>query len=409
MHENYSLGLYTLEKEIGSGSFATVWKGRHSLTGFVVAVKVIEKEQMKENFPHINFEREITFMKEIEHPFIATLYEVIEDEFRYYLVMEFADHGNLLDYVNSNGRLAEELAKKFFSQIISSLVHLHLVCKVAHRDIKCENILLDKYDNVRLIDFGLSNSFTDGSPQMNTTCGSPAYAAPEMVLGQSYNKSADIWSTGVLLYAIVVGHLPFEDKSVRRLLNLILYADVKYPSFLSPLLVDLLKKMLVRDPNERITLDQIQSHPWFMKTDISDFAHKCRSFRCNNDEVDIEVIKEMGQFGFGFQSTLETVSNKKDQKIVSIYKMVSRFILLERIKDISNKPVIDDHKTFPPVRRPSVPVTQRLLLNENKKHFCTTTNNALASPQVKIQVPKVVKMRRNSINLSTHQVDQTFM
>jgi serine/threonine protein kinase len=154
----------------------------------------------------------------MHHPFVTELFQALDDDTNYYLVMEFVEHGNMLDYVNLNGRVNEDQARRFFTQLIWVLEYLHFERKVAHRDLKCENVLLDRYDNIRLIDFGLSTAFSDLNPQLATACGSPAYAAPEMVKGNQYTKSADIWSAGILLFAVCTGYLPFDDDNVERML-----------------------------------------------------------------------------------------------------------------------------------------------------------------------------------------------
>jgi serine/threonine protein kinase len=159
------------------------------------------------------FAREISLLKAMNHPFVAELFEIIEDAGSFYLVMELLEHGNMLEYVNGHGRLNEDQARRYFCEIISALDYLHNWRFVAHRDLKAENILLDRHNNVRLIDFSLSKQFSKAAPTLVTACGSPAYAAPEMIQGHSYTKAADIWSAGVCLFAMVAGHLPFEYNS----------------------------------------------------------------------------------------------------------------------------------------------------------------------------------------------------
>lgn len=261
-----TIGNYSLLQLIGSGSFATVWLGEHKITGNKVAVKVISKTNMNSPQSITRFNREISLLKQLDHPFIAQLFDVIEDDEAYYLFMEYVDNCSLFTKVNIEGRLTENAARRYFCQLISALNYLHNEKFIVHRDLKPENILLDKYDNIRLIDFGLSNQFSKSSPNLNTACGSPAYAAPEMIQGYPYTKSADIWSAGVILYAMVAGTLPFDDQNVQILLQKVVYTNQTYPASMSRSLVDLLKRLLSKDPKKRLTISQIINHPWLAQS-----------------------------------------------------------------------------------------------------------------------------------------------
>jgi serine/threonine protein kinase len=154
----------------------------------------------------------------------------------------------MLDFVNEHGPLQEDRARRYFCELISALDYLHNSQLVAHRDLKAENVLLDRNDNIRLIDFGLSKYFTKGTPTLVTACGSPAYCAPDMIRGELYTKAADIWSAGVLLYAMVAGTLPYNADSIPDLLHKIVFDDIEYPQLMSRSLTDLLRRMLTKDP-----------------------------------------------------------------------------------------------------------------------------------------------------------------
>ena len=260
---NKVVGDYKLIRRAGRGSFATVWVAEQVQTGMPVAIKAIQNKSVSAPDAATRFAREINLIKQMDHPFIAKLFEIVKEEEYTYLVMEYVENGNLLDFVNNNGKLPETQARRYFSQLLSALEYLHNVRFVAHRDLKAENVLLDRNNNIRLIDFGLSNIFTEDNPQLSTACGSPAYAAPEMVCGKKYTKAADIWSAGVLLYAMVVGELPFDDDNIQKLLQKIAYTEPVYPSFLSHQLHDLLLKLMQKKPDQRITIEKIKEHPWF--------------------------------------------------------------------------------------------------------------------------------------------------
>ena len=220
---------YTLEKKIGEGSFASVYLGKESSTLTTVAIKVINKEHFNESQLE-RVHREVALIKELDHPFIVSFYEITEDEKNIYIVMENLEHGNILDFVNNRGELSENEARHYFCQLISAIDYLHNEKHIVHRDLKAENVMLDRYNNIRLIDFGLSNLFSLDNPYLTTACGSPAYACPEMIKGEHYSAASDIWSAGILLFAMCDCELPFQDDNAQRLLQKIIYTEPKYPS-----------------------------------------------------------------------------------------------------------------------------------------------------------------------------------
>jgi serine/threonine protein kinase len=164
----FQVGSFVLDKIIGDGAFASVWWAHHAVASTVVAVKVIEKVSITTPVARTRLTREISFLRQMHHPFIAELFQYLDDSTNHYLVMEHIEHGNLFEYVNGNGRLSEDHARCYFTQLIWVLEYLHFEQKVVHRDLKCENVLLDRYDNVCVIDFGLSAAFSDLNPQLAT-------------------------------------------------------------------------------------------------------------------------------------------------------------------------------------------------------------------------------------------------
>ncbi|KAK8861080.1 hypothetical protein M9Y10_012775 [Tritrichomonas musculus] len=340
MRPGFKIGNFVIEKNIGSGSFASVWAAQHVISKSPVAIKVIVKSSISSAVAVTRLQREIALLKQMEHPFIAEFFQVIENDEYYFLVMEYVQNGNLLDYVNNNGRLSEDQARRYFGQLVSVLEYLHEEKKVAHRDLKCENVLLDKYNNIRLIDFGLSNIFTDDSPELSTACGSPAYVAPEMILRNPYTISADIWSSGILLFAIIAGHLPFDDENVQRLLHKIVYSDVSYPSFMSAQLVDLLSKMLCKDPNNRITLEKIKEHPWFSPAEYSALQAFVKSNRYQTANVnpnDWEIINQMTSLGVECHDLHQSLLNGEFNEKIALYRILLREKMVESMKDIMVK------------------------------------------------------------------------
>jgi serine/threonine protein kinase len=278
----------------------------------------------------------------MEHPFVAEFFQVIENNADYFLVMEYVENGNLLDYVNTNGRLSEDQARRYFGQLVSVLEYLHLERKVAHRDLKCENVLLDRYNNIRVIDFGLSNQFSDVNPNLSTTCGSPAYAAPEMVKGNTYTQAADIWSAGILLFAIVAGHLPFDDDNIQRLLQKIVYTEVRYPAFMTSQLVDLLQKMICKDPERRITLNMIKAHPWFSQTEYlalleqSKVESNWESQSCDAVSQK-EIIDQITSYGIDCHGLSQALLTHEFTELTALYRIIFREKTTEKMKDLMQK------------------------------------------------------------------------
>ena len=207
-----SVGNYLLSKTLGEGTFGKVKLGSHVLTGEKVAIKVLEKDRMVDKGDIKRVTREVQILKRIAHPNVVQLLEVVETPRHIFLVTEFLDGCELFEFIVAHGRLHDAQACLIFRQVVLAVDTCHAF-GVSHRDLKPENMLIDSNCNVKLIDFGLSNMF-DGSPDglLRTACGSPCYAAPEMVAGKRYHgAAADVWSLGVCLFAMLCGHLPFED------------------------------------------------------------------------------------------------------------------------------------------------------------------------------------------------------
>jgi serine/threonine protein kinase len=211
--------------------------------------------------------------------------------------------------------------------------------KVAHRDLKCENVLLDRYNNIRVIDFGLSNQFTDIHPRLSTACGSPAYASPEMVRGNTYTQVADIWSAGILLYGIVAGFLPFDDDDLQILLQKIVYTETHFPAFMTPQLIDLLQKMLCKDPERRITLAMIKCHPWFSQTEylaLLDEMHQGAKWDGQDPEAAIhkEIIDEMTALGIDCRELHHSLLVGDFTELTALYRIILREQTVEKMKGI---------------------------------------------------------------------------
>uniref|UniRef100_A0A8C1D5N2 Si:ch211-255p10.4 n=1 Tax=Cyprinus carpio carpio TaxID=630221 RepID=A0A8C1D5N2_CYPCA len=255
------VGPYRLEKTLGKGQTGLVKLGIHCITGQKVAIKIVNREKLSESVL-MKVEREIAILKLIEHPHVLKLHDVYENNKYLYLVLEHVSGGELFDYLVKKGRLTPKEARKFFRQIISALdfCHSHSIC---HRDLKPENLLLDERNNIRIADFGMA-SLQVGDSMLETSCGSPHYACPEVIRGEKYDgRRADVWSCGVILFALLVGALPFDHDNLRQLLEKVKSGVFHMPHFIPPECQALLRGMIEVNPEKRVTLEAIQKHAWY--------------------------------------------------------------------------------------------------------------------------------------------------
>ncbi|XP_077261276.1 serine/threonine-protein kinase MARK2 isoform X8 [Temnothorax americanus] len=251
--EEPHIGKYKLLKTIGKGNFAKVKLAKHVPTGKEVAIKIIDKTQLNPGSLQKLF-REVRIMKMLDHPNIVKLFQVIETEKTLYLVMEYASGGEVFDYLVLHGRMKEKEARAKFRQIVSAVQYCHQK-KIIHRDLKAENLLLDSEMNIKIADFGFSNEFTPGN-KLDTFCGSPPYAAPELFQGKKYDgPEVDVWSLGVILYTLVSGSLPFDGSTLRELRERVLRGKYRIPFYMSTDCENLLKKFLVLNPTKRASLE----------------------------------------------------------------------------------------------------------------------------------------------------------
>ncbi|CEL94458.1 unnamed protein product [Vitrella brassicaformis CCMP3155] len=259
-----NIGPYRLGKTIGEGNFGKVKVAVHEKTGEKVAIKMINKLKMQAMEMHGKLKREINILQQLKHPHVIRLYEVLDTPTHIFIVMEYVP-GELFDYILERRRLSEGDARRFFQQIVSGVEYSHqnMVC---HRDLKPENVLLDMNLHVKIADFGLSNMMKEGD-FLKTSCGSPNYAAPEIVSGKAYaGPEVDVWSCGVLLFAMLCGHLPFDEEGLPNLFKKIRSGRFTLPGHLSELSRSMIIRMLVVDPTRRITFREIRKHAWFRQS-----------------------------------------------------------------------------------------------------------------------------------------------
>ncbi|CAM8877745.1 hypothetical protein QQ045_020784 [Rhodiola kirilowii] len=299
---NILMNRYEVGRLLGQGTFAKVFYARSVITGQSVAIKIIDKEKVMKVGLVQQIKREILVMRLVRHPNVVTLYEVMASKTKIYFVMEYAKGGELFDKV-AKGRLTEDVARKYFQQLINAVDYCHSR-GVYHRDLKPENLLLDENDNLKVSDFGLSAlvETTRQDGLLHTTCGTPAYVAPEVIHRKGYDGvKADIWSCGVVLYVLLAGFLPFHDSNLMQLYRKISRADFKFPSWFPSDVRRLLVKMLDPNPITRISINYIRGSSWFRKgsrakqvkegEDVApESSEKCQSSEANQQSSELPYL-----------------------------------------------------------------------------------------------------------------------
>ncbi|KZV66106.1 Pkinase-domain-containing protein [Peniophora sp. CONT] len=320
---NRILGDYTLSKTLGAGSMGKVKLAHHNGTGEKLAVKILPrtipaqippgtspndpaaKQAAKDASKEVRTLREAALSQLLYHPYICGMRELIVHAHHYYMVFEYVDGGQMLDYIIAHGRLRERVARKFARQIGAALEYCHRN-SVVHRDLKIENILISHTGNIKIIDFGLSNLY-DPLAHLGTFCGSLYFAAPELLNAKLYTgPEVDVWSFGVVLYVLVCGKVPFDDQSMPALHAKIKRGLVEYPVWLSADCKHILSRMLVTNPAQRAPLSEILSHPWMNRGFAGPpDAHLLPRTPLRVDELDREVIRQMTGFEFGTPDDIE--------------------------------------------------------------------------------------------------------
>ncbi|XP_049601342.1 serine/threonine-protein kinase MARK2 isoform X9 [Syngnathus scovelli] len=317
--EQPHIGNYRLLKTIGKGNFAKVKLARHVLTGKEVAVKIIDKTQLNSSSLQKLF-REVRIMKMLNHPNIVKLFEVIETEKTLYLVMEYASGGEVFDYLVAHGRMKEKEARAKFRQIVSAVQYCHQKC-IVHRDLKAENLLLDADMNIKIADFGFSNEFTLGN-KLDTFCGSPPYAAPELFQGKKYDgPEVDVWSLGVILYTLVSGSLPFDGQNLKELRERVLRGKYRIPFYMSTDCENLLKKFLILNPSKRGSLEQqIMRDRWM---NVGHEEEELKPYiEPQPDYKDPRRTDIMLQMGFSQEEIQDSVVNQKYNDVMATYLLL---------------------------------------------------------------------------------------
>uniref|UniRef100_A0A671NUS5 non-specific serine/threonine protein kinase n=1 Tax=Sinocyclocheilus anshuiensis TaxID=1608454 RepID=A0A671NUS5_9TELE len=318
--ENPHIGNYRLLKTIGKGNFAKVKLARHVLTSKEVAVKIIDKTQLNSSsLQKVSLLLHVLICDHLSFSPPVKLFEVIETDKTLYLIMEYASGGEVFDYLVAHGRMKEKEARAKFRQIVSAVQYCHQKC-IVHRDLKAENLLLDADMNIKIADFGFSNEFTMGN-KLDTFCGSPPYAAPELFQGKKYDgPEVDVWSLGVILYTLVSGSLPFDGQNLKELRERVLRGKYRIPFYMSTDCESLLKKFLILNPTKRGSLEQIMKDRW-MNVGHEDDELK-PYFEPQPDYKDPRRTDIMLQMGFSQEEIEESLIKQKYNEVMATYLLL---------------------------------------------------------------------------------------
>lgn len=395
------VGFYDIEETIGKGNFAVVKMARHRITKSRVAVKIIDKSRLDEaNLKKVY--REVQIMKLLRHPNVLKLYQVMETRNMLYIVTEYATKGEMFAYIDKCGKLSEADARRFFWQIISATEYCHNR-RVVHRDLKTENLLLDDNLNVKIADFGFSN-YTNENELLKTWCGSPPYAAPEIFEGKEYEGPAiDIWSLGVVLYVLVSAALPFDGETVHEVRDRVLEGRFRVPYYMSSELEDLIRKILVKNPSQRYTINQIKGHPWMQKEPgvyINDKNTEEAVQNCFNGELNHQVLHLMQSLSIDISKTKKSVQQNAYDHHSAIY-----YLLSERLKQ---------HRTSYPekthvstrIRRTSCIADQAIVRNNTVQGLLGHQQHRLPTSVPRNSSQSVLQYALNELHLGEVKVPQ---
>jgi serine/threonine protein kinase len=318
------IGPYLFEEKIGEGAFSVVYRATHRGTGLMVAVKILAIRALKSDKKGMyHFESEIRILNEMRHPNIVQLIDLFRDEENMYIVLEYCGGGELFDLIVASNFLSECDAKILFCQLISAVDYLH-EARIVHRDLKPENLLMDESGNIKISDFGFSRHMPETS-LLATACGSTAYASPECLNGVEYcGMKSDMWSTGIILFAMVTGKLPWASKNIAVVIKQIKSVELEIPSYLSPPLRNLLGSLIRLNPDERLTAKEVLNCEWLkgverLKCESGHFMKRSAKF------FDVFFGRELSTAEFGEGIRRVASVPEEDWEKISGYVMMHRW------------------------------------------------------------------------------------
>ncbi|XP_065586473.1 hormonally up-regulated neu tumor-associated kinase-like [Cyrtonyx montezumae] len=419
------VGTYLVGRMINKGSFAKVMEGLHVPTGEKVAIKVIDKRKAKQDsYVLKNMKREPRIHQMIKHPNVVQLYETLETDNSYYMVMELCLGGDLLDRICDKQRLAEREVRRYTRQILSAVGYLH--CHgIVHRDLKIENFLLDENNNIKIVDFGLSNTVKfEGLSQelLHTQCGSPAYAAPELLAHRKYGPKVDVWSIGVSMFAMLTGTLPFtvEPFNIKQLHQKMVIGEISpIPPDISPGAVQFMQSLLEPDPVKRPGVKEAMKDKWlnegFTKKILNTTTSENRLCLSELNPVVLNYMTEMMEFSFS-EVTQILINNKPSSAMASYCLLLKKLLryqkshrrtqresTIEKHNNNSNKHVNEESEI--PISQQAEMDTLENLRNNDSKTFPSVVT--LAMPDA-IQQDEIVITSENQEQLTKAKANLTY-
>ncbi|XP_008937030.1 PREDICTED: hormonally up-regulated neu tumor-associated kinase-like, partial [Merops nubicus] len=408
------VGNYLVGKMINKGSFAKVMEGLHIPTGEKVAIKVIDKRRAKQDsYVLKNMKREPRIHQMIKHPHIVRLYETLETDNSYYMVMELCLGGDLLDRVCDKKRLAEREVKRYTRQILSAVEHLH--CQgIVHRDLKIENFLLDENNNIKIVDFGLSNTanFKGLSQELlHTQCGSPAYAAPELLAHQKYGPKVDVWSIGVSMFAMLTGTLPFtvEPFNIKQLHQKMLFGEISpIPSDISPGAVHFMQSLLEPDPAKRPGVKEAIKDKWlnegFTRKILNAATYENRVCPSELNPVVLNYMTEIMEFSLSEVISI-LINNRPSPAMASYCLLLKKLLRYQKdCKRVQRENEVEKHNIAPDTRlnkESEIQIFQKAKMDtlENLRNY---GNRAFPS-LLTLVVPDAIQEDQIAITLETQE------
>ncbi|XP_069701647.1 SNF-related serine/threonine-protein kinase isoform X2 [Periplaneta americana] len=394
-------GLYDLEETLGRGHFAVVKLARHVFTGEKVAVKVIDKSKLDE-ISRAHLFQEVRCMKLVQHPNVVRLYEVIDTQTKLYLILELGDGGDLYDYImRHDGGLGEEVAREYFRQIVRAISYCHRL-HVVHRDLKPENVVFfERLGMVKLTDFGFSNRFNPGQ-KLETSCGSLAYSAPEILLGDSYDAPAvDVWSLGVILYMLVCGQAPFQEANDSETLTMIMDCKYTIPVHVSDACKRLIARMLIREPERRASLEEIAADPWLgedLNTQPTDFLPLVSREHVSEEDHALIIQKMVNGNIATKEEILDALDKNEYNHITATYFLLAeRKLRLHRQEQAQAQQRLRLGQCLPELS-PLTPGKPYAKSDNNQEQNCPApVNQSLLSVRTPGDVPQNYRARKCSI------------
>ena len=387
-------GPYILGEKLGEGAFAKVRLATQIHIKEKCAVKILEKKLLETSKDIQRLKKEIKILKKLRHKNIIQLYDIMESKRYLYFVMEYCKNGELFDYIVRKKRLKETEACCFFQQIINGVEYLHKQ-GIIHRDLKPENLLLDDKYRIKISDFGLSTFFSKNN-YLQTACGTPSYAPPEMLEGHEYNGEAtDVWSCGIILYAMLCGTLPYSESQEDIIVKKIKTHDYVIPNYLSKDAKDLLNHILIINPKERYNIKQIQNHPWFNLVK----PHMLPGINIEEDliPVDDKILEIVKNYGFDPVECKELLLKNKFCSLTTIYYLCLKKHIRENGKSISDleSDLFEEYITNPKnkiIREENKEEEKSSIINNNK------TQNEAEKNKIKLPMKKININEKNNVS-----------